>query len=410
MIETLDLVMEGYILPVRMIKKEELIECEKIQSIAFAYSLDTKKSENKDSEDPNQDSSHIGFFNDENVMTACMEMPEYKVNYDGNIVKMVGIGGVASLPEYRFGGAVRQTIEVAIRQMADNGAVFSSLYPFSHSYYRKFGYETCQMSKEFQFPIEAISNFRYTGEARMLKSGDSTDELNAIFESYFGQYNLSIKRNKREWEKILSDDPYKDRVYTYLLKNDDGNSAYIVIEAKDAKDSDDKIAMIREVAFTNPQGIKDVLGFIYRLSAQYTKIHMYLPDNIPLHSIMDESYNLDISYSNQQMTRVINVEKALELKRYFNDTEYTIKVSDSLIDSNNGVFSVSSKNGKTEVKQLSDNSIADLELDIRTLAPLLLGFLTIEEAMYKDDIKVNSNLETLKRNFIRRHVYLTDHF
>lgn len=396
-------------MPVRMMKPEELLECEKIQSVGFAYPLDVAELEKKLAAEPAPKDLYIGYINDDNVITACMELPKYQMRYEGHWVSMVGIGGVASLPEYRQGGAVRQILQAAFRQMVESGAVFSSLYPFSHPYYRKFGYDLCQMSTMYEVPIEALSTFRYTGKARMVQPTDPIEDIKAIFETHFSRYNMPIQREDRHWRKLLGKNPYKECRYTYVLENADGPSAYVVLTAESAGRFE-KIGKVHEVAFVHPRGFADVLGFLYRLAAQYIKMNILLPDDIPLAAMVGESYELKGDYSNQQMTRVINVQKALELKQHFDGAAYILRVHDSDIPENDGVFSVRCQDGAVSVQKATDAGSADLTVDVRTLTQLLLGFLSLDEALFKADVQVGGNLETLRRVFAKRHVYLTDHF
>lgn len=396
-------------MPVRMIQKKDLLACEKIQSIAFAYPLDTAELEKKLAQQPDPPDPYIGFFNDKNVLTACMALPAYQARYENSWVRMVGVGAVASLPEYRFGGAIRQVLQVALRQMLESGAVFSSLYPFSHTYYRKFGYETCQMTTQYELPVEALSQFRYTGKARMISAGESIDGLKTVFEAYTQRHQLAIRREDRHWKKIIGDDTYKDRVYTYLLEDENGPSAYVVLAAEDA-DANSKTGHVREIAFNRPQGLHDVLGLLYRFAAQYKTIRLHLPDDVPLTSLLHESYDLRGSWHNQQMTRVINVQKALELKSHFDGAAYTLRVRDDGLPENDGVFAVRCENGIVSVCRGKETDAADMTVDVRTLAQLLLGFLPMDEALYKMDVQVHGNFDTLRRVFVRRSVFLTDHF
>lgn len=404
-------------MPVRKIKKEELLECEKIQSVAFAYSLDTAALEKKLAEEPEPIDPYIGFFNDENVLTACMELPAYQMRYEGSWVRMVGLGGVASLPEYRFGGAIRQIIQTAFHQMVESDAVFSVLYPFSHAYYRKFGYELCQLMTEYEVPLSALSKFRYTGKARMLQPGDSLDGLKSVFTAHFQRYNMSVQREDRHWKKRLGEDAYKERVYTYLLEDENGPSAYLVMAVETANSSE-KLGRVRELAYVHPQGFSDVLGFLYRLSAQYGKLRIALPDDIPLAALLDESYDIKGECCEQQMARVIQVKRALEGKTHFEGAAYTLRVRDEYLPENDGIFSVRCEGGTVLVeKQLQTDTVdhmvdhmVDLTVDVRTLTQLLLGFLSMDEALYKPDVTVTANLETLRRVFVKRPVFLTDHF
>lgn len=393
-------------MPVRIITDiDELIECEKIASIAFVYPLDIEKLR-KDMGKERPVNDYIGYFNDEGKITAFMQLPKFQINYEGGSVPMVGLGAVSSLPEYRFGGAVREIIKEAFRKMVDSGAVFSSLYPFSHEYYRKFGYELCQSTPEYELPFELLSGFRYTGKAKMVEKGDSLEGLKTVFDKFFTKYNVSVKREDRHWENLMGDS-FKDRRYTYLLEDETGPTAYFVMKAADEGDS--KAAVLYELAYTSPKALIDVFGFLYRLSAQYKLVRFNLPEDAPLFALIGNPAAVKCNFPRQHMTRVINVKEALRLKKHPAGCDYTLRVNDEFIPENDGVFSVSSVDGVVSVEKISAET-ADLILDERTLAQLLTGYLSLDEAMYKKDVKVNGKYSALRSVFVKNPVLLTDYF
>jgi predicted acetyltransferase len=394
--------------PVRIIKPEEILECEKIQSIAFISSLDIAQLKKELAENPNPPDRYIGFFNEENVITACMELPEYQVRYEDGRVKMIGLGGVASLPEHRFGGAVRQTVYAAFRLMREEGAVFSCLYPFSHPYYRQFGYETCQLSASYTLPIQALRKFRCGAAVCMLLPGEGVRQLQAVFDRHFLGCNLPVQREARHWKKLTGSDPYKERTYTYLLEREKEPCAYVIFSAQRANSQEDYLCQVREMAFTGPQGLSDALGFLYRLSAQYNRVRLPLPENIPLPALLDESYEIKTELYSHAMGRVIHLQKALEQKRHFEGADYTLRAVDEAIPENDGIFHIHCQNGRVSVERCE--AAADLTADIRTMALLLLGAVSLDEALYRPDVQAAANLDTLRAVFIRRPVFLTDHF
>ncbi|MGI5959235.1 MAG: GNAT family N-acetyltransferase [Massiliimalia sp.] len=397
-------------MPVRIITtKEERLQCEKIESTAFVYSMDTQKVlQSLEKDDPSPDVC-MGYFNDQDVMTACMVLPKFQIRYEDHWIPMTGVGGVASLPEYRFGGAIRQIFQTAFEKMRSDGTVFSALYPFSHKYYRKFGYETCQTTIEYEIPTEALSNFRYSGKVSMFQPEDSIQGFQSVFSAHFSRYHMAIQREDRHWKKILGENPYKERVYSYLLGEEQDPHAYVIIAAQDS-DSYGKIAQVREMAFTSPKGFSDILGFLYRLSAQYKKIRVSLPDDIPLPAVIEESYDLHTNFGNQQMTRVIDVKKALELKPHFPGAAYTVQVQDDMIPENNGMFKVHCSQQTVVAEKIDSAVSADLTVDVGTFTQLLIGYLSLDEALFKKGIQVHKNYEVLSKIFTKRNVFLTDFF
>ena len=100
--------------------------------------------------------------------------------------------------------------------------------------------------------------------------------------------------------------------------------------------------------------------------------------------------------------------KALAGKPCPEGAAYTIAVEDQLLPENSGTFQVRRQNGETTVERTA--APADLTLDVRTLTQLLLGTLSLEEALYKPDVVLAANRETLEKVFPKRPVFLTEHF
>jgi predicted acetyltransferase len=382
---------------------------ERIQSIAFVYSMDEKEQKAQLDKDPGEPVRRIGHFSEDGTLTACMALPEYAVYFDGHLVKMVGVGGVASLPEHRHGGAVRALFQAALRDMHAGGAVFSALYPFSHAFYRQFGYELCALAMAYELPMEALKPFRCGAQARMVAAGDSADAVKALYAATSPRHNLATRRTDADWQRALPADPLKERVYPYLLSDETGPSAYLVIAAEGAF-PDEKCAHVRELVFAHPKGLRDALGFLHRLSAQYGKVRIALPGDVPLPALLAANYDIEPVVRQRPMARVVNAAEALSLARYEDGTAYTLRVQDDGIPENDAAFSVIRQNGQTTVERLPQGHPTDCEMDVRTLAQLLLGFMSFDEALYKPDLVVRANADSLRRAFGKKSVYLTEYF
>lgn len=394
-------------------EKELLLECGRISSICFSYPWDREEAA-KELENP---ASHrnvtLGRFDEEGRLTSCLQLPEYQVWYQGQLVPMVGVGGVASLPEHRRGGAIRELFQTALTWMRQRGAVFSSLYPFSHLFYRKFGYELCHFSFSYKIPTEALASFSCTCQVRMLLPGEGLEvdlpRLRQVYNAWLGQHNLTVDREDRHWKDLVGTNATKERRYAYLLEEDGKPLAYVIFTAEDAPAPQGMTGKIRELAFTDPKALTQALGFLYRLAAQYERFTLSLPGDLPLASLVPESYQLECAWDGQPMARIINVEKALELKVPASGEKYTLEVTDALVPENNGVFQVTG--GMTPaVERLPEGSPADLVLDIGSLTQLCLGFLSLEELLFKPGVVLNGNQDVLKRAFPKGAVFLNEYF
>jgi len=74
------------------------------------------------------------------LVSGLYSLP-FKVNFHGVTYPMNGIGDVMSAPEYSGRGGAGKLLTAALQEMAAKQIPLSYLAPFSHSYYRRFGYE-----------------------------------------------------------------------------------------------------------------------------------------------------------------------------------------------------------------------------------------------------------------------------
>ena len=194
---------------VRPIKPEEKTTFDKIQTIAFMFRRDfreeEKKKEGAASGNARQDADETyktgrAAFDDTGKMCSCFDLIPHQVIFDGNPVKMGGIGGVASLPEEREKKFIRNIFEYAMKEMYEDGYVFSYLYPFSHVYYRKFGYELNMTTVNYSIPITSFRQFTQTGCLNMVTDDAERQIIKALYEEYIKDKNLAVVRSDRLWK------------------------------------------------------------------------------------------------------------------------------------------------------------------------------------------------------------------
>ena len=140
------------------------------------------------------------FSDDEKTLMGSIGITNYTCRFDGNAVLMGGIGGVSTLPAYRRGGTIRKCFEAALPDLYEKGFVFSTLYPFSRAYYRKFGYENGAFVRELTVDIEALPSQPVGGTIEQLFPGDDLSPLLEIYNEFYKTYNLSVYR--REFIRI----------------------------------------------------------------------------------------------------------------------------------------------------------------------------------------------------------------
>ena len=207
----------------------ERFEAKLISTVAFHGRMeDPEKSREESLKETDED---WGAFADDGKMMARIINHRFDTWLDGQIIPNGGIGAVSTLPEYRNTGAVREIFNRLIPEAYRNGEVISTLYPFSHAFYRKFGYETVRWRNDYEFTPEVLSGYRFTGTAELWKSGDPVSEYTALYNRFASCFNLAVRRDDRKMlEDHLKGEYYKDRKFGYLLREGGKPAAYLIFQ------------------------------------------------------------------------------------------------------------------------------------------------------------------------------------
>ena len=281
---------------------------------------------------------------------SAMAIHAYDVWFDGVLTKATGVGGVASLPEAREHGGIRKIFETLLPDWYRDGVTFSILYPFSHEFYRKFGYEQVQKRYTYRIPFTSLKSLPHDRSARVV-----TDpaELETICEIFGRRNNLYIKRKGNQWHRV-SRDPWKELNYTYAI----GDDAFLsFIPKKSGEPGKGATMVVRDIAYRDENALRGLLGFLYAFRAQYDILELPLPPSVPMIDMLPECYDVSLSVTPRGMGRIVNVTRALRQMRYpARAGRFTVYVKDPQIPENTGVFRVNYADSKaTSVLKLGDD-------------------------------------------------------
>ena len=389
---------------VRKLTEQEHFESNMVSYIAFHMRMEDPEKVREDSKKLMIDD--WGAFSEDGRIMARILNHRFDSMLDGRTVANGGIGGVSTLPEYRNSGAVRSIFEKLIPEAFRNGEIISTLYPFNHAFYRKFGYETVCWRNEYEFAPSVLSGYRFDGTAELWKPGDRVSEYTALYNRFTSGFNLAILRDdKRMLEEHLKGEYYKDRKFGYMLRENGTPVAYLIFQ--DIRHDPAAILSVQDLAWDGPAGFYALLGFLGRFTADYGTIRMFLPSSLQLFSLIRSPQAYDIAQTVTQgyMIRPVNVEKLLKIIRKPEGSRFVIRVeNDPYIEENNGTWEVSGSSTERTDKA------PDLTVSIQALGQLAAGSVNLAEAMYRPDVTVHGNEDILAKMFIRKPILVEDHF
>jgi predicted acetyltransferase len=347
-----------------------------------------------------------GGFDGTGKMCAITTVNDYRVRFNGHTVDMGGVGAVGTLPEARKGGYVRNIFEKILPVMQEDGKVFSFLHPFSYPFYRKFGYELCYMPNRAAIPMKYFREYPFPDGMEQYFPGGCISELSTVYHEFVKDKNLPLIRDEAHFRRRIDKDPYMTQFYTYFHRDEKGRAdAYLTYYTEGG--IEDRELRVKDMAWTSPEALRAIFGFIGGLGAFYT-FKWDAPPSLNLPSLFTEAFDFTIENPPWGMNRILNLRRALEMLRVPEKPgRVTIRVTDDNLPSNSGAYSLE-WDGAVSVKPASGG--CDLETDIQTLTQLVTGFLSIDAARLKRTVDINGREKSLREIFVPGDLYIADYF
>ena len=389
---------------VRKLTEKEHFEADLISCIAFHMRMENPEKAREESE--KLKTEDWGAFDERGKLMARILNYRFNTWLDGQPVVSGGIGGVSTLPEYRNSGAIREIFRKLIPEARRNGEIISTLYPFNHAFYRKFGYETACWRNDYEFAPAVLKEYRFGGTAELWKPGDPVSEYTALYNRFARDFNLAMRRDDEMMlEGHLKGEYYRDRKFGYLLRENGIPVAYLIF--KDIRHDPMAILSVEDLAWDGRAGMNALLGFLARFTADYGTVRLFLPACLELFSFIrcPQSYDISQTVGHGYMIRAVIVQRLLEIIRKPDRCSFIIRVEgDEFIADNNGTWEVC---GKEAVRT---DKAPDLTVSVQAFGQLAAGCASLSEAVYRPDVTVADNRDILERIFVRKPVLVEDHF
>lgn len=284
---------------------------------------------------------------------ACLFLQRYFFKYMEETVSVAYISGATTHYKARGQGFMGELLKDAMKEAYGRGDLFACLVPANrrlYFYYDRFGFSTVFYNK-----IE-----RYSALHTFPKH-----EAYTVVGPNFSDFNLL--ENQCVCGIIHSEEDFKN------IKHDIAHDNGIIVQVNDSYGN--VAAMAFATANTDEIHVKELLGINgHAQDVALDEIRKYFNRQLPI-LIWTTPQNADIhQLRTRGMMRIINVEKVFSiLAAHIKELNQTIKVSDNIIDQNNGIFIL--HNGHCQRMEIgSDLDIKlDLEVNITILTKILFS-------------------------------------
>lgn len=406
---------------VRKIKPEEIKRASQLGAHAFEFKLgeadktaeemlEQRKNHPHSLQDVHWDSRWAAFLDDDKTMTCTFAGTPFRMHFDGHDTLMYGIGGVASLPQYRRNGGIRACFEAALPEMYENGAAFSYLYPFSTVFYRKFGYELGCECHEYRFKLAGMPKVNVGGGCDLLEADKANlkEAIRAIDRVWAYRFNCMVIDGDIDYLWIDNADPFRDAEYTYVYFNAQGEAkGYMTYRSEKEK----RTVVCKRFFFIDPEGFYGLMNLLHTLASDRELIEMKLPVDVELGALLPEWSQGMVECRRRQtgMVRVINVMDVLKMACMRGTGEIVIGVTDQQIEKNNGRFVVRFEAGVTTEVALTD-APCDIEMTIQEFSRLICGRTDLSAAAYLPDVKLHCDIAKAEKVFYKKPMYIAHYF
>jgi|GEM_PF-2492611 len=316
----------------------------------------------------------LGCF-DGGVLVAQLHYEIRQASWGNTALPMVCIGGVASLPHHRNGGAVRKIFEELERLAAREGWAFGALYPFADGYYRQFGYERAARHFALEVPMAAVTAFAKStpkeehGRLELIECGEGEEisaELLEVYNAYAAGIPMMLRRGQAQQGRFAAK-PLENCWYCFLWRNGAGEAqGHVQLHLNG------NVLEVSELCYLSAAALRGLLCFLRGYASKAEKVRFCaLPGSTPVAFLLNEHSANKAEYAIGASIRVYDAAQALGAFCYPGSGEFCVAIAGDSIARNNGTYRVVYQDGAAQVERDAQN--APVIMSRETLALLLAG-------------------------------------
>jgi len=322
---------------------------------------------------------------------------------DGRPRPMGGVAAVAAHPAYRRRGYAADLMRATLDGMRERGMHLSMLDPFSHSFYRAYGYELATEAIEYALKPTDLPTSGEQKRVRAYADGDLF-RMMELLEGRAAEHPCSIRRGAGRWRQVLAREGQEAVVY------EDGGAVegYLLYEQRAGGGEPPRTLRLSELVARTPAARSALISFAAAYDPRDYKVSLSTPRGEPLHPYLKDSH-VEARIEPGLMLRLVDVEGALGWLEREPDAPLVLEVSDDGIPKNAGEYTVGD-GGVTRGAEAGER----VKLDVRQLARLYAGYLPARQLAWHGLIEPSSPraLEILSSLFPVGDPYVSppDHF
>ncbi|KAA0797034.1 GNAT family N-acetyltransferase [Bacillus tropicus] len=343
------------------LKEDKFREALRLSEYAFQYKVEEERMQQQLTK---MKESHevYGIMEGEDLAGKLHLIP-FHIYIGKEKFKMGGVAGVATYPEYRRSGYVKELLQHSLQTMKKDGYTVSMLHPFAVTFYRKYGWElcanllVCHLTKS-----DLVMKKQVNGTVKRFNKENHPEEVEKLYETFAERFSGMLVRNEKWWLQAVYDD------LTLAVYYDENKTAagYMLYKIEKSK------MTVEEFVPLHNEARNGLWNFICQHDSMIKELEMTVNENEPLLYTLQEP-RVKTEIKPYFMGRIVDVEQFLkqyELNWNNVQQEVILHITDSFAPWNN----VSVRLVNYEITILEEPMDKGIKLDINALSTILLGY------------------------------------
>ncbi|HDR7516349.1 GNAT family N-acetyltransferase [Bacillus mobilis] len=344
------------------LKEDKFKEALRLSEYAFQYKVEEERLQQQLTK--MKESHEIYGIIEGEDLAAKLHLIPFHIYIGKEKFKMGGVAGVATYPEYRRSGYVKELLQHSLRTMKKDGYTISMLHPFAVSFYRKYGWElcanllVCQMTKN-----DLVMKKQVNGTVKRFNKENHSEEVEKLYETFAKRFSGMLVRDEKWWLQAVYDD------LTLAIYYDENKRAagYMLYKIENSK------MTVEEFVPLYNEARNGLWNFIFQHDSMIKELEMTISENEPLLYTLQEP-RVKAEIKPYFMGRIVDVEQFLkqyELNWNNVQQELILHITDSFAPWNN----VSVRLANHEITIMKEETIdKGIKLDINALSTIMLGY------------------------------------
>ncbi|PYD96660.1 GNAT family N-acetyltransferase [Bacillus cereus] len=386
--------MEEKYMNVIRLKEDKFREALRLSEYAFQYKVDEDRLQQQLTR--MKESHEVYGIMEGNDLAAKLHLIPFHIYIGKEKFKMGGVAGVATYPEYRRSGYVKELLQHSLQTMKKDGYTVSMLHPFAVAFYRKYGWElcanllVCHMTKS-----DLVMKKQVIGTVKRFNKENHSEEVEKLYETFAERFSGMLVRNEKWWLQAVYDDL---TLAIYYDKNQTA-AGYMLYKIENYKMTVDEFVPLHNEAR------KGLWNFICQHDSMIKELEMTVSENEQLLYTLQEP-RVKTEIKPYFMGRIVDVEQFLkqyELNWNNVQQEVILHITDSFAQWNNITVRIANH----EITIIEEPIDKGIKLDINALSTILFGYkrpLELNELELisgsEEEIRAFENVVPVRKPFI----------